>query len=186
MPDRARLSWRYLLPLLVLGLLLVLFGIGLRHDPRLVPSPLVGKPAPEFRLPRLDAPAKTLGTADLAGHVSLLNVWASWCVACRVEHPQLMQLARSGHALYGLNYKDERDAAMAWLAHHGNPFTASAVDQDGRVGIEFGVYGVPETFVLDAHGVIRYKHIGPVDEAALRDRILPLLAELEAEGKAGN
>jgi cytochrome c biogenesis protein CcmG/thiol:disulfide interchange protein DsbE len=183
MSARARLPWRYLVPLVVLGLLLVLFGIGLRKDPRLVPSPLIGKPAPAFELPRLDAPGETLGTADLEGRVTILNVWASWCLACRVEHPQLMDLARRGHVLYGLNYKDERDAALEWLARHGNPFVASVFDQDGRVGIEFGVYGVPETFVLDARGVIRYKHIGPVDQAALERKVLPLLAQLEAEAK---
>ena len=178
-------SWRYLLPLAVLCVLLGLFAVGLQNDPRRVPSPLIGKPAPAFRLPLVTTPEATLADTDLRGRPVLLNVWASWCLACRYEHPLLMALAREGrYPLYGLNYKDRRPDALAWLARHGDPYLSSAFDEDGRVGIDFGVYGVPETFVLDASGVIRYKHIGPVDEKALREKILPLMAELEGQAAA--
>ena len=174
---------RYLLPLLVfVGLLGFLF-VGLSRDPREVPSPLIDKPAPAFSLPRLDAPDQKLAAADLRGQVWLLNVWASWCVACRQEHPVLVELAKAGTVpLYGLNYKDKRDAALGWLQQHGDPYLKSIADADGAVGIDYGVYGVPETFVIDRAGVIRYKQIGPVTPEALRDTILPLVAKLRESG----
>ena len=170
---------RYLLPLGVFIVLAGFLAVGLRLDPREVPSPLVGKPAPAFTLPLLDAPGQTLSTQDLRGKVWLLNVWASWCVACRHEHPLLVELAKSGVVpIYGLNYKDERADAMKWLGQFGNPYTASISDTAGRVGIDFGVYGVPETFVIDKAGVIRHKVIGPITPDALRDEILPLVKKL--------
>jgi cytochrome c biogenesis protein CcmG/thiol:disulfide interchange protein DsbE len=171
---------RYLFPLVALFPLLALLGIGLRHDPHLVPSPLIDKPAPAFELPELDDPDITLGKSDLLGQVTLLNVWASWCVACRLEHPLLLQLAKSGDVhIYGLNYKDERGAALNWLGRLGNPYKGNAFDEDGRVGIDFGVYGVPETFAVDDQGIIRYKHIGPLTEEVLARKILPLVRRLE-------
>ena len=174
---------RYLLPLIVFAALLVLLAIGLKLDPREVPSPLIGKPAPGFNLPRLDAPEQKLSLADLRGQVWLLNVWASWCVACRAEHPVLVDLAKAGTVpVYGLNYKDKRDAALGWLAQFGNPYLKSISDADGAVGIDYGVYGVPETFVIDKTGVIRYKQIGPVTEQALRETILPLVRKLGESG----
>jgi cytochrome c biogenesis protein CcmG/thiol:disulfide interchange protein DsbE len=174
---------RYLLPLAVFVGLVVFLAIGLKRDPREVPSPLINKPAAAFSLPRLDAPEQLLGLQDLRGKVWLLNVWASWCVACRQEHPLLVDLSKTGSVeIYGLNYKDKRPDALAWLERFGNPYRASISDTDGAVGIDYGVYGVPETFVIDQQGVIRYKQIGPVTPEALRETILPLVARLKSEG----
>ena len=171
---------RYLLPLLVFVVMAGFLAIGLKLDPREVPSPLIGKPAPAFDLPQLAAPEQRLAAKDLRGQVWLLNVWASWCVACRQEHPLLVEAAKSGQLkLYGLNYKDKRDDALGWLSRYGNPYLQSVSDTDGLVGIDYGVYGVPETFVIDKQGVIRYKQIGPVTPEALRDKLLPLVAQLE-------
>lgn len=175
---------KYFLPLAVfIGIALFLF-IGLGMDPRLVPSPLIGKPAPQFSLPTLEDPNKTLAVKDLQGKVALLNVWATWCVSCRAEHPVLMQLAKQGEvAIYGLNYKDTRPEAQQWLKFYGNPYVANAFDAEGRVGIDWGVYGTPETFVIDAKGAVRYKHVGPLSEEVLTKKILPLVRDLKkAEG----
>lgn len=171
---------RFLLPLAVFLVLAVALAAGLRHDPRELPSPLVGKPAPAFVLPVLEQDGHKLGAADLRGKVWLLNVWASWCTACRAEHPVLVDFAaRSQVPLYGLNYKDHDDAARDWLRRMGNPYAASLVDADGRVGIDFGVYGVPETFVIDRNGVVRYKQVGPVTQEVLEHKLIPLLESLE-------
>ena len=173
--------WQFLAPLALFAVLLAFLGVGLNLNPREVPSPLIGKPAPAFELARLDDPAVRITHADLQGKVWILNVWASWCVACREEHPLLVEFSRrSTVPLYGLNYKDKRDDGLAWLARFGNPYTASLFDVDGRVGIDFGVYGVPETFVIDKQGVVRFKQIGPVTPEVLRDRIEPLLKQLNA------
>ena len=170
---------RYLLPLGVFIALVLLLGVGLSLNPREVPSPLIGKPAPAFQLPQLHQPEQSLSSRELQGKVWVLNVWASWCAACRDEHPVLTDLARSGIApVYGLNYKDKRDDAIAWLKRYGDPYAASVVDADGRIGIDYGVYGVPETYVIDKQGVIRYKRIGPVTPAILKDKIVPLITEL--------
>lgn len=164
------------------AVLLVFLAIGLTRDPRQVPSPLIGKAAPAFSLARLDEPGRQLGTADMRGKVWLLNVWASWCVSCRVEHPILLDLARSGVVpIVGLDYKDKPDEGKAWLAQRGDPYSVAVMDADGRVGIDWGVYGVPETFVVDKHGVIRYKQIGPVTTEALQNVILPLVRQLQDE-----
>jgi cytochrome c biogenesis protein CcmG, thiol:disulfide interchange protein DsbE len=174
---------RYLLPLLVFIVLLGFLAVGLSLKPREVPSPLIDKPAPAFSLPMLATPDKQLSLQDLRGKVWLLNVWASWCVACRVEHPLLVELSGKGVVpIYGLNYKDKRDDALGWLARFGNPYVASLSDAEGLVGIDYGVYGVPETFVIDKGGMIRMKHIGPVTPEVLRDDILPLVKRLEASG----
>ena len=172
---------RYLLPLVIFLVLAGFLAVGLNKDPREVPSPLIGKPAPAFTLPRLDAPEQMLSTQDLRGQVWLLNVWASWCVACRQEHALLVEMARSGTVkVYGLNYKDKREDALGLLRKSGDPYVTSLSDTEGLVGIDFGVYGVPETFVIDKQGVIRFKQIGPITREALRDTLLPLLAQLEA------
>ena len=172
---------RYVLPVAFLALV-VLLGIGLTLNPREVPSPRIGKPAPAFRLPQLHEPAQTFAPADVKGKVWMLNVWASWCVSCRQEHPVLMELAKTGViAIYGLDYKDQTDDARRWLQQFGNPYKLSAVDAKGQVGIDYGVYGVPETYVIDKRGVIRYKQIGPVTPEVLQSKILPLVKQLEAE-----
>ena len=171
---------RFLLPLIVFAVLVGFLAVGLTLNPREVPSPLIDKPAPAFSLPRLDAPEQQLALQDMKGKVWLLNVWASWCVACRIEHPLLVDLAKSGTVpIYGLNYKDKREDALAWLAKHGNPYRVSLSDAQGLVGIDFGVYGVPETFVIDKNGTIRFKQIGPVTPEVLRDTILPLVKKLD-------
>lgn len=170
------------LPLLFIFGLVLLLGRGLSLDPREVDSPLIGKPAPAFELASLDGgPPMTVAT--LTQQVSLFNVWASWCVACRAEHDILVALSRRGDTpIYGLNYKDTPQAARAWLREHGNPYRDSAMDIEGLVGIDWGVYGVPETFVVDRKGVVRAKHIGPLTWAYVNDELLPLLARLQGEG----
>lgn len=175
---------RYLLPLLILLGLVVFLAKGLQLDPREVPSPLINKPAPAFALPLLEAPERTLKREDLLGKVWLLNVFASWCAACRVEHPLLVELARKNLLpIYGLNYKDERAAGQKWLVNFGNPYAASLYDRDGRVGIDFGVYGVPESFLIDAKGVIRYKQIGPFTAETIEQQLIPLVRQLQSEAK---
>jgi cytochrome c biogenesis protein CcmG/thiol:disulfide interchange protein DsbE len=172
---------RYAIPIGVFIALVAVLAVGLKLDPRHVPSPLIGKPLPAFTLPELGSEA-TLSAESLHGTPRLLNVWASWCVACRVEHPLLVELARSGRVpIVGLNYKDARDDALGWLDRHGNPYERTVFDHEGRLGLDLGVYGVPETFVLDRHGIIRYKQVGPISREVLDDVILPLLDELGAE-----
>lgn len=171
---------RFLIPLGIFIVLLLFLAVGLRLDPRTVPSPLIDKPAPAFTLPRLDDPQQRVSEKDLLGKVWLLNVWASWCVSCREEHPVLVDLSKRNLVpIYGLNYKDERKDALAWLGQFGNPYTISIMDADGRVGIDYGVYGVPETYVIDKQGVIRYKQIGPVTPEVLDAKILPLVRKLQ-------
>lgn len=170
---------RFLLPLGLFLVIAAFLGVGLNRDPREVPSPLIGKPAPEFALATLHDPGKTLQRADLLGKVWMLNVWASWCVACREEHPLLVQYAKQNRLpIYGLNYKDQRTDGQQWLAQFGNPYTDSLHDLNGRVGLDFGVYGVPETFIIDREGVVRFKHIGPLTPQVIRERIEPLLKTL--------
>lgn len=173
--------WRFLVPLGIFAVLAVFLGVGLKLDPREVPSPLIGKPAPQFALTLLEDEGKTFKRDDMLGKVWILNVWASWCVACREEHPVLVEFSKKKLVpLYGLNYKDTRVDGSGWLRQFGNPYDASLFDDKGRVGIDFGVYGVPETFVIDRQGVIRYKQIGPVTPAVLKDKIEPLLKQLNA------
>ena len=176
-----RVLLRYLLPLLLFAVLVGFLARGLSLKPHEIPSPLINKPAPAFTLPTLDAPEQKISAQDLRGKVWILNVWASWCVACRIEHPLLVEFSRTSTVpIYGLNYKDKRDDATAWLGKFGNPYVRSLSDTEGLVGIDFGVYGVPETFVIDKNGVIRYKQIGPVTPEVLRDEIVPLLRKLGA------
>ena len=171
---------KFLLPLAVLAVVVAFLGVGLQLNPREVPSPLIGKAAPPFTLPVLHAPEKTVSNTDLKGQVWMLNVWASWCVTCREEHPVLVELARRKIVpIYGLNYKDKPDEARAWLKQFGDPYVLSLVDEKGRIGIDYGVYGVPETYVIDREGVIRYKKIGPVTPETVREKILPLLKQLQ-------
>ena len=168
------------LPLGIFLVLAVFLAAGLGLNPREVPSPLIDKAAPAFRLPQLQDAGKSLGTDDLKGKVWILNVWASWCVACLEEHPILVEFSKQNVLpMYGLNYKDRREDALKWLAEHGNPYTLSMEDSDGRVGIDYGVYGVPETYVIDRNGIIRYKRIGPVTVPILKEKILPLVRQLQ-------
>jgi cytochrome c biogenesis protein CcmG/thiol:disulfide interchange protein DsbE len=171
---------RLVIALGAFGLLVLLLAVGLTLKPSEVPSPLIGKPAPAFDLPLLERPAERLSPAALRGKVWVLNVWASWCAPCREEIPVLMSLAKAGTVpIYGLNYKDKREDALRLLAQFGNPYVASAVDADGRIGIDYGVYGVPETYVIDREGMIRLKHIGPVTPETLAQKIVPLVRELQ-------
>jgi len=166
-------------PLAVFAMLVIVFAIGLTLDPREIPSPLIGKPVPAFDLPPVKGRKLGLSTANLRGEVSLVNVFASWCTACRQEHPLLMKLRAEGTVpIHGLNYKDKPDDAGKWLNELGDPYTRTGADINGRVGIDWGVYGVPETFVIDREGRIAYKHIGPLTPEALRKKILPLVSEL--------
>lgn len=171
---------RRFIPLAAFGTLAAFLGAGLGLKPREVPSPFIGKPAPPFRLARLQAPAEHFAPADLQGRVWLLNVWASWCAPCREEHPLLVALARDTRLpIVGLNYKDDPRSAQEWLRKLGDPYLATAVDGDGRVGIDYGVYGVPETFVIDRAGVVRHKHIGPLTQDAWTRDLLPLVQRLQ-------
>ena len=170
---------RFAIPLVLFILLVGFLAIGLRHDPHEVPSPLINKPAPAFQLSQLRDSSKSFSAADMRGKVWLLNVWASWCVTCRDEHPLLLQYARSGALpIYGLNYKDKREDALAWLAELGDPYVLSAADNDGRVGIDYGVYGAPETYLIDRDGIIRFKQVGPVTPDVWQKTILPLAQQL--------
>jgi cytochrome c biogenesis protein CcmG/thiol:disulfide interchange protein DsbE len=172
---------KYITPLIIFVMLGLLLAYGLNLDPRRIPSPLIGKPLPAFTLATVADPARKLSRDDLRGRVYLLNVWASWCVACREEHPVLLAMAREKRVpLIGLNYKDQRGDALALLQAKGNPYDVSVVDADGRVGIDWGVYGVPETFVVDKQGVIRYKQIGPITPEAWEQTLLPLVQKLSA------
>ncbi|MFG6468163.1 DsbE family thiol:disulfide interchange protein [Roseateles sp. BYS87W] len=182
MSATPRRLWPVLLPLAAFGSLVAVLAVGLNRDPREVPSPLIGKPAPPLMLPQLDNPGAQVSGEALKGRVWLLNVWASWCGACREEHPELVAFARRQSVpVYGLDYKDTRPQGQDWLRRLGNPYVASAFDELGRAGLDWGVYGVPETFVIDARGVVRHKHIGPLTAQVLKERIEPLLARLATE-----
>ena len=173
---------RFIWPLVAFLVLAAFLYVGLGLNPREVPSPLIGKPAPAFTLPQLHEPEKQFSTQDMKGKVWLLNVWASWCVSCREEHPVLMELARQNIVpVFGLDYKDKREDGQAWLVRGGDPYVLSISDADGRVGIDYGVYGVPETYIIDKQGIIQYKEIGPVTQQKLKDKILPLVAQLQAK-----
>jgi len=173
---------KFLLPLTIFGIMVGFLAVGLTLNPREIPSPLVGKAAPVFSLPQLHEQDKVFSPDDMKGQVWLLNFWASWCSGCRTEHPVLMDLAKSGAVpIYGVDYKDQRGEALAWLDQWGNPYPIVAVDTAGKVGIDYGVYGVPETYVIDKQGLIRYKQIGPLDDETVEKKILPLVKELQTK-----
>jgi cytochrome c biogenesis protein CcmG/thiol:disulfide interchange protein DsbE len=174
---------RFLLPLGAFLVMVIFLGIGLKLDPHEVPSPLIDKTAPTFTLAQLHEPEKTFSPADMKGKVWLLNVWASWCASCRQEHVFFTEFARANPSvnLIGLNYKDEREAAMQWLSRLGNPYLLSISDTQGMAGLDWGVYGVPETFVIDKKGNIRHKQTGPADLTILQTVIVPLIDKLNAE-----
>jgi cytochrome c biogenesis protein CcmG, thiol:disulfide interchange protein DsbE len=169
---------KFILPLVLFLVLVGFLGKGLFLNPKEVPSPLIGMPAPAFKAPVLGDPTQTFSSEDMIGKVWLLNTWASWCAACRDEHPLLVEMLNHKIPLYGLAYKDEEADALEVLKEMGNPYIITANDADGTIGIDYGVYGVPETYIIDKKGIIRYKQIGPITPQALRDNILPILKEL--------
>ena len=170
---------RYLVPLGIFVVLVIFLAIGLQRNPQEIPSPFIGKPAPAFTLTQLENANKNFSPQDMQGKVWLLNVWASWCAPCRAELPELLEFSKQGVApLVGLNYTDVREDGNKWLSQFGNPYQLSVFDGDGRVGIDYGVYGVPETFIIDKQGVIRMKHVGPVTADVIKEKFLPLIKEL--------
>jgi cytochrome c biogenesis protein CcmG/thiol:disulfide interchange protein DsbE len=167
-------SWRYIVPALIFVALVAFFAIGLKRDPRYIPSPLIGKAAPAFDLSAVEDPARRVRTSDLRGKMYVLNVWATWCVGCREEHETLLQIARTNVvAIVGLNWKDELSLAQQWLTQLGNPYVMTAFDPEGRAGIDWGVYGAPETFLVDANGIVQYKHIAPLTMEVWEREFLP-------------
>jgi len=172
--------WRYTLPLAFFLVVVAFLWRGLTLDPSRVPSPLIDKPAPAFQLPGLKNPDRKISSSDMLGRVWLLNVWGSWCVSCRAEHEVLVALAKSGAVpIVGLNWKDDRTAALAWLQQFGDPYIESAADTAGDVAINYGVYGAPETFIIDKHGTIRHKVIGPLTPERVETEVLPIVQKLE-------
>jgi cytochrome c biogenesis protein CcmG/thiol:disulfide interchange protein DsbE len=179
--------WALVAPLALFVVIAAVLGFGLTLNPREVPSPLIGKPVPEFALAPVKGRTLGLSTADLKREVSLVNVFASWCVPCRQEHPVFLQLQREGFvAIHGINYKDRPEDAARWLDTLGDPYARTGADLDGRVAIDWGVYGVPETFVVDRSGSIIYKHIGPITPDVLEGKLRPLIAKLRAGGPAAS
>ena len=175
---------RYATLLLAFAGLVAVFWVGLTKDPSELPSTLIGKPAPAFSLPSLQDTDVTIGSDNLKGQVVLFNVWATWCVGCRQEHEFLMQLASQGNVpIYGLNWRDNRDAALDWLRQLGDPYVATAFDEDARVGIDWGVYAAPETFLLDAEGVIIHKHLGPLDMTIWQRDFMPKISAARTGGE---
>ena len=167
------------IPLAAFALLALFLGRGLDLEPSKLPSPLIGKPAPPFLLARVQDETRHFSPEQMRGKVWLLNVWASWCGPCRTEHPLLLEFARRGSVpMVGLNYTDKREDSRKWLADFGDPYVATAFDGDGKVGMDYGVYGVPETYLVDKRGVIRYKHVGPLTRKVIDDTLLPLIREL--------
>ncbi|SDI94671.1 DsbE family thiol:disulfide interchange protein [Billgrantia gudaonensis] len=175
------MKWRILVPLVAVLALLGVLLVGLGLDSRELPSPLVGQPAPAFSLTALEDPETRLTEADFTGEVALVNVWATWCSTCRAEKPLLMELAEKGIPIHGINYRDERAAALRYLEISDDPYRTIAYDPDGDAGMEWGVYATPETYLLDADGVIRYKRTGPLSRELIREDVLPLIDELRAE-----
>jgi cytochrome c biogenesis protein CcmG/thiol:disulfide interchange protein DsbE len=167
--------WRYAIPLVLLAIIGFFFYRGLSLDPRAVPSALVGKPMPEFSLPSLTDPDTAIGSRDIAGKVALVNVWGTWCIECRHEHGFLVELARSGVPIYGLNLKDDRPAALSWLGSLGNPYVGSAFDEHGIVAVDWGVTAAPETFLIGRDGKVLFKHISPLTAQVWRRDFLPLI-----------
>jgi cytochrome c biogenesis protein CcmG/thiol:disulfide interchange protein DsbE len=174
MPARLKLF----VPLILFGILALFLLRGLSLDPKELPSALIDKPFPPFSLPALGE-ARMLDKDAVSGDVALFNVWATWCVSCRVEHPYLTELARQGVAIYGINYKDEDAAALQWLQQLGDPYIANIADREGTLGLDLGVYGAPETYLVDARGVIRYRHVGVVDERVWTTILQPIYTQLQ-------
>jgi cytochrome c biogenesis protein CcmG/thiol:disulfide interchange protein DsbE len=168
---------RYIALIVAFVIMLGIFVVGLGRDPRKLPSPLIDNPAPEYALPRVKDPMSTVGSADYSGEMALVNIWATWCAGCRQEHDYLLELAdRIEIPIYGINWRDQRDEALVWLEQLGDPYVASAYDEDGRVGIDWGVYGAPETFLVGPDGNVLYKHVGPMYEEVWQSEFVPRIA----------
>jgi len=173
---------RFLLPLIAVVVLIPILILGLNTDPTKLPSPYIGKPAPQFELPGLKDPSATVGTANLAGRMTLVNIWATWCVGCRAEHAFLMQLAEQGTIpIYGINWRDTREQALNWLTQLGDPYVASGFDADARVGIDWGAYGAPETFLVSPEGIVLFRFAGPLNQTIWEREFLPRIAEVTAQ-----
>jgi cytochrome c biogenesis protein CcmG/thiol:disulfide interchange protein DsbE len=175
--------FRYIAGIVVFLIMIGIFALGLNRDPRKLPSALIDKPAPQYALPRVKDPTSFTGSADYEGQLVLVNIWATWCVGCRQEHDYLLELAsRNEIPIYAINWRDQRDEALVWLEQLGDPYVASAYDEDGRVGIDWGVYGAPETFLISRDGNVLYKHITPMNEAVWQREFVPrITAQREAE-----
>ncbi len=178
--NKAKRAWQFFLPLVVFFTLVWFLYQGLFLNPREVPSALIGKPAPQFSLPILHTPGDKFSPASMKGKVWLLNVWGSWCASCRYEHPLLNDLAKNQVVpIVGFNWKDDPIAAKGWLAKYGDPYRLSVSDIDGRVAIDWGVYGAPETFIIDKAGIVREKHTGPIDAKVMNEKLLPIIRDLQ-------
>ena len=173
---------RFLLPLIAVVVLIPILILGLNTDPSKLPSPYIGKPAPQFELPGLKDPSTTVSTANLKGRMTLVNIWATWCVGCRAEHAYLMQLAEQGAIpIYGINWRDTREQALNWLTQLGDPYVASGFDADARVGIDWGAYGAPETFLVSPEGIVLFRFAGPLNQTIWEREFLPRIAEVTAQ-----
>lgn len=173
---------RFILPLVAAVVLIPILILGLRSDPRALPSPYIGKPAPEFELPILKDLSKTISTADIRGRISLVNIWATWCVGCRAEHQFLIELSEAGDIpIYGINWRDNRQNALTWLEQLGDPYVVSGFDADARVGIDWGAYGAPETFLLNAKGIVLYRFAGPLNWSIWEQEFVPLIAQAQVQ-----
>jgi cytochrome c biogenesis protein CcmG, thiol:disulfide interchange protein DsbE len=171
--------WRFFIPVIVIAVLVAFFWRGLYLHPGLIPSPLVGKPVPAFTLPGVASASPPLSSSDFKGHVTVLNVWATWCIPCRQEGPALLKFAKTSTVpVYGLLYKDQRQDAIQWLQTQGDPYQLDGFDPNGQVALNWGVYGVPETFVIDAHGIIRRKYVGPLTNSMIKHSLIPLIDSL--------
>jgi len=175
---------RYLAPIILFAVMIPVFLVGLNLNPNELPSPYLGKPAPQFSLPKLKAPAETIGSEDYAGELALVNVWGTWCVGCRQEHNFLLELAEEEEVpIYGLNWRDQRSEALSWLQQLGDPYVASGFDGDGRVGIDWGVYGAPETFLIGPDGTVLHKHISPLTRDVWDEEFMPRIREARSNAQ---
>lgn len=182
----AKRNWAlFALPLIIFVALAVVLGLGLSNDPKVLPSALLNKPLPPFNTPKLLTPEQTVNQNDLKGQIALINVWATWCPSCKQEHAFLNQLKQRGVVIYGVNYKDERQGAIEWLNQYGDPYVLNVFDERGQLGVDLGVYGAPETFLIDANGIIQHRHAGPLHDAVWLKEFVPRIEQLKSGGNNG-